>query len=164
MGRRYFSGMALSVITAVVVACGGAGPTGSPAATGTSGPTASAPATTVSVTLAEWSVGTSAATAKAGQVKFSVTNQGPDDVHEFVVIKTDLSMIALPTDATGAVTEESAGMEVVDEIEDLPVGGTQELTVTLEPGAYVLICNIYDETEQQSHYQLGMRNSFTVTP
>ena len=32
------------------------------------------------------------------------------------------------------------GIEVIDEIEDIPVGETQELTVTLEAGNYVLLC------------------------
>ena len=96
-------------------------------------------------------------------VTFQVTNTGPEDVHEFVVLKTDLDPGALPTDANGAVTEDGAGIEVVDEIEDIPVGQTQELTVTLEAGKYVLLCNIYDETEKEAHYKMGMRIAFDVT-
>jgi uncharacterized cupredoxin-like copper-binding protein len=119
--------------------------------------------TTVQITLAEFSVGTVPATASAGPITFAVTNQGPDDVHEFVVIKTDLSIIELPTDATGTVDEAGGGMEVLGEIEDIPVGASQELTLTLEPGAYALICNIYDETEQEAHYKEGMRAPFAVT-
>jgi uncharacterized cupredoxin-like copper-binding protein len=42
------------------------------------------------------------------------------------------------------------------------VGATQTLTLDLPAGAYVLICNIYDETEQEAHYSKGMRTSFTV--
>jgi hypothetical protein len=53
-------------------------------------------------------------------------------------------------------------MEVIGEIEDIPVGETQELTETLSTGAYVLLCNIYEETEQESHYQEGMRIPFAV--
>ena len=164
MKRVYLSGLAFSGVAALVVGCGGAGATGTPALTGSPSVTGSAAATSVNVTLAEWSLGTSVATAKAGAVKFIVKNDGPDDMHEFVVIKTDLSLIALPTDATGAVNEEAGGMTVEDEIEDILVGETKELTRSLQPGAYVLICNIYDDTEQESHYKEGMRNSFTVTP
>lgn len=143
----------IALVAAVVLA--GIGCSGGPAAT--------AAPTSVTVTLSEWAVGTSVATARAGQVNFTVTNTGPADTHEFVVIKTDLSLIALPTDATGKVDEGLGGMTVVDEIEDILVGTTESLAVTLTPGAYVLICNIYDETENEAHYQEGMRTSFTVT-
>ncbi len=53
-------------------------------------------------------------------------------------------------------------MQVVDEIEDIPVGETESLTVDLNAGNYVLICNIYDEEEQETHYSEGMRTAFTV--
>jgi len=134
---------------------------------GCSGGAAASPTpkvTAVNVTLSEWAIGENVTTAPAGQVKFSVANNGPADVHEFVVIKTDLSLISLPTDATGVVNEDATGLEPVDEIEDLAVGATEDLVVTLEPGSYVLICNIYDDATHEAHYQMGMRNSFTVTP
>jgi uncharacterized cupredoxin-like copper-binding protein len=118
---------------------------------------------TVDVTLQEFAVGVDPASASAGEVTFSVTNDGPDDVHEFVVIRTDLAPTDLPTDETGAVDEEGEGIEeVVNEIEDIPVGTTEELTVDLDAGNYVLICNIYDEEEQEAHYSEGMRAAFTV--
>jgi len=44
-----------------------------------------------------------------------------------------------------------------------PVGESQELSVTLDAGTYVLLCNIYDEDEAEAHYHLGMRTAFTVT-
>ena len=118
--------------------------------------------TTIDVTLQEWSVLPSAATAPAGEVTFSVTNQGPDDVHEFVVLKTDLDPGDLPTAADGSVEETGEGIEVVDEIEDIPVGETMDLPVTLAAGNYVLLCNIYDATEDEAHFQMGMRTAFTV--
>lgn len=120
-------------------------------------------ATTIDVTLQEWSVTPSAASAPAGEVTFAVTNDGPDDVHEFVVLKTDLDPGDLPVDEHGAVTEDGEGIEVVDEIEDIPVGESQELSVTLDAGNYVLLCNIYDEDEDEAHYQMGMRTAFEVT-
>ena len=79
-----------------------------------------------------------------------------------MVLETDLDAGALPVDATGAVTEEGEGIEVVNEIEDVAVGATQELTVTLAAGKYVLLCNIYDETEKEAHYTMGMRTAFIV--
>jgi uncharacterized cupredoxin-like copper-binding protein len=117
---------------------------------------------TVGVTLQEFSVIPDQESVSAGEVTFDVENTGPEDVHEFVVIKTDLAPDALPTDENGAVEEEGEGMEVIDEIEDLPVGETQSLTVDLEAGNYALICNIWDEEEQEAHYAVGMRTAFTV--
>jgi uncharacterized cupredoxin-like copper-binding protein len=116
----------------------------------------------VDVTLQEFAVSTSESSKPAGEVTFDVTNKGPDDTHEFVVIRTDLDPTELPTDETGAVDESGQGIEVVDEIEDIPVGESPSLTVDLDSGSYVLICNIFDEEEQESHYQEGMRTGFTV--
>ena len=110
---------------------------------------------TVAVTLQEFSIGTDPTSAPAGSITFEATNEGPDDVHEFVVIATDLGLTELPTDENGAVEETGEGMEVIDEIEDIPVGETQSVTVDLEAGNYVLICNIWDEEEQEADYAGG---------
>jgi len=120
-------------------------------------------ATTIDVTLQEWAVVVSDDSAPAGEVTFTITNDGPEDVHEFVVFMTDLDVDALPTDDTGAVDEEAEGIEVIGEVEDVAVGDSAELTVTLEPGSYALVCNIYSEDEDEAHYQMGMRTAFTAT-
>jgi uncharacterized cupredoxin-like copper-binding protein len=149
MPRGRITGALAAVAAAAIAlaACGG------PAATAN-----------VTVTLQEWAIGTSVSSVKTGPVKFTITNDGPADVHEFVVIKTDLSLVALPTDGDGAVDEEAGAMTVEGEVEDVAVGATEELTLTLQPGAYVLICNIYSAEEDEAHYQEGMRTAFTVTP
>ena len=120
-------------------------------------------ATTVEVTLQEWAVLPDPGSVSAGDVTFSITNDGPEDVHEFVVIQTDLDPGDLPTDETGAVSEDGEGMTVIGEVEDVAVGATEELPVSLEPGNYVLICNIYSAEEDEAHYAMGMRVAFTVT-
>ena len=116
----------------------------------------------VAVTLQEFAIAAAPASAAAGSVTFDVNNVGPNDDHEFVVIKTDLGPTELPVDDKGVVDEEGAGIEPVDEIEDIAVGDTPSLTVDLEAGSYVLICNIYSEDEQEAHYSEGMRIGFTV--
>jgi uncharacterized cupredoxin-like copper-binding protein len=118
--------------------------------------------TEVDVALQEWAVVPAVDSAPAGEVTFHITNDGPADVHEFVVLKTDLDPADLPVDADGVVTEEGEGIEVIDEVEDLPVGESEDLTVTLEAGNYVLLCNIWSEDESEAHYQMGMRIAFTV--
>ena len=117
---------------------------------------------TVEITLQEFAVTSDPGSVSAGSVKFEATNEGPDDVHEFVVIATDLGITELPTVEDGSVDEEGEGVEVIGEIEDIPVGETQSVTLDLEAGNYVLICNIYDPDEDEAHYQEGMRTSFTV--
>lgn len=153
--------VAVFVIALAIAGCStgqsGASPAGaSPSAAGGGG-------TTVPVMLQEWSVLPAPDSAPAGSVTFQVTNNGPEDIHEFVVLKTDLDPGALPVDETGAVTEAGEGIEVIGEIEDVAVGATQALPVTLAAGKYVLLCNIYDETEKEAHYKMGMRTPFTVT-
>jgi uncharacterized cupredoxin-like copper-binding protein len=148
-----------SIVALAISACATGQPSPSPTAT----PTVAAGTGTVQVTLQEWAVVPASTSVAAGEVTFQVTNTGPEDVHEFVVLKTDLDPGGLPVDADGAVTESGAGIEVVDEIEDIPVGETQALTVTLAAGKYVLLCNIYDETEKEAHYKMGMRIAFDVT-
>lgn len=154
----------------ILAACGGGttpaptvGGGGTVAPGGTASAAPGAGGTTIDVALQEWAVVPSANAAPAGEVTFTVTNSGPADVHEFVILKTDLGSSSLPVDATGAVDETGAGIEVIDEIENIAVGGSQDLTVTLEPGAYVLLCNIFDETELEAHYAMGMRIDFTVS-
>ncbi len=119
---------------------------------------------TVEVTLQEWSVIPAEESAPAGEVTFEVENVGPNDPHELVVVKTDLAADALPT-TEGKVDEEGEGIEFIGEIEEFPVGETQSQAFDLEPGNYVLFCNIVEEEEGgeiESHYEMGMRTGFTA--
>lgn len=118
--------------------------------------------TTVNVTLQEWAVVVDSASVPAGTVTFEITNTGPADIHEFVIFKTDLAAGDLPVDENGVVDETAGGIEVIDEVEDVAVGASETLPVNLAAGSYVLVCNIWSEDEQESHYQMGMRTAFTV--
>jgi uncharacterized cupredoxin-like copper-binding protein len=109
----------------------------------------------IGVTLADFSVTPDENSAPAGDVTFDVTNDA-EQTHEFVVVKTDLAEGELPLDDEGNVSEEGEGMEVVDEIEDIEGGSDESLTVNLDSGSYVLICNL------PGHYAQGMHASFTV--
>jgi uncharacterized cupredoxin-like copper-binding protein len=99
-------------------------------------------------------------TAKSGQITFHVHNDATDLKHEFVIFKTDLPEDQLPLTPEGAVDEEGQGVTHVDEVE-VEAGEAKDLTVNLEPGRYVIICNINDNNEQ--HYMHGMHTVFTVT-
>ena len=164
--RRHRAAIFVAVVATlclVAAACGDddGGETG---ATGAATGAATGGGTTVAVTVQEFAVIPAVSSAPGGDVTFDVTNEGPDDTHEFVVFKTDLAPDALPTVADGSVDEEGEGVELIDEIEDIAVGDTPTLTVSLEAGTYVFICNIVEEEggETISHYQQGMRVAFTV--
>ena len=119
---------------------------------------------TVEVTLQEFAIAATPTSIGAGEVTFEATNDGPADPHELVVFRTDLAPDALPTGDDGAVDEGGEGVELIDEIEEFPVGETQSMTLDLDAGSYVFICNIVEEEdgELESHYQEGMRLAFTV--
>lgn len=130
---------------------------------------------TMDVALQEWAVIPAQSSVEAGSVTFSLENTGPDHPHELIVIRTDLAPNALPTTHEGAVDEEGEGLEIVGEIEEFPPGETREATFDLEPGSYVLVCNIVagagehggeEEAEHMDgmevHYKMGMFAAFTV--
>ena len=81
------------------------------------------------------------------------------------MVKTDIPAAELPTREDGAFDEEAEGVEVIGEIEEFDVGLTQSMTLDLEAGSYVLLCNLVeeDEGETEAHYQMGMWVPFEVT-
>ena len=89
----------------------------------------------------------------SGNVTFNISNEGPS-AHEFVVIQSDLAPDALPV-KDGEVEEDK--VEGVGEQEDIAPSTTTTLSLDLDPGSYVVICNL------PGHYEQGMRAGFTVT-
>ena len=112
----------------------------------------------VDVSLTTYKITLSTDSVNAGEVVFHVTNDATDLVHEFVIFKTDLPEDQLPLTAENIVDEAGAGITFIDEVEDVEQGTSKDLTVTLEPGRYVLLCN----TAEKLHYQHGMHIVFTV--
>ena len=88
----------------------------------------------------------------AGRVVFGVRNHA-SMLHEVKVIKTDLAADALPIDQGAAKAKEDGK---VAELLNIAAGASRKLVATLEPGKYVVICNI------AGHYQLGMRVALEV--
>lgn len=110
----------------------------------------------IGTTLADFTITLDESSADAGELTFDVTNDA-EQTHEFVIFKTDENEDALPTDDEGNVDEEGEGVELVDEIEDIEAGSNESLTVTLDAGSYVFICNL------PGHYNQGMHTSFTAS-
>ena len=129
-GRARMAACLVAALAIITTSCGGGGG--------------------VAATLKDFQIDLGETSATAGEVTFNIQNDGPS-AHEFVVFKTDLAPDALPT------IEDENGLELVDEAEDIAPDSSTDLTVTLDAGSYVIICNI------PSHYQQGMHASFTAS-
>jgi uncharacterized cupredoxin-like copper-binding protein len=117
----------------------------------------------VNVVLSEFVVEPDQRSADAGEITFVADNQG-GETHEFLVVEA-ASADELPVDADGAFDEDAFGTEnVLGEVEDVEAGGEKELTLNLDPGDYVLHCNVVEEEagEVESHFTEGMHATFTV--
>lgn len=110
--------------------------------------------TSVDVSLSEFAVEPSDDSVPAGTVTFNVSSDG-GIFHNFKVVATDLAVDDLPTDEATFAVDESQ-VDVIGLTEDLDPGEAEELTLELEAGNYVLICNI------PTHYGAGMAVAFTV--
>lgn len=135
-GRMLVAG-ALAALAAVTVAC-------SSGSDGRSG-------ARVAVTLHEYAIEPVPTSVPAGSVTFDAHNAGLE-VHNLLVIRTDLGPGELPMQGSVALETGTLGRTDV-----LTAGQDQSVTVDLDPGVYVLICNVPD------HYEAGMYTGFTVT-
>lgn len=115
----------------------------------------------VDVMLSEWAIELSQQTVPAGKIYFLAENVGPDDPHEVAVVRSDAEPDALPTEE-GRVPEDE--IELIGEIHPFAVGTLGSMVLDLEPGNYVLICNIaeMEQGELESHYELGMTTRLVV--
>jgi uncharacterized cupredoxin-like copper-binding protein len=104
--------------------------------------------------LADYKITLTVPSVKAGTIKIGVRNLGTME-HSFQVLKTDLPPDKLPTDGATAKAKEDGK---VGEIPSIPAGKSAAVTLDLQPGKYVFICNV------AGHYQLGMHTGFTVDP
>jgi uncharacterized cupredoxin-like copper-binding protein len=109
---------------------------------------------TVDVPHWEWEMAASADSAPAGTVTFNAINEGTIP-HNLRVAKTDLAPDALPVDEGTTMVDEEQ-LNVLASSRDLTVGEAEEVTVALEPGSYVLFCNV------AGHYAAGLYAGFTV--
>lgn len=151
-GRRGIRLAAVLVMGAALSACSSSEP--ARRADATAGPPAAVKTTAVGVTLKDFGVAAAQASAPAGGVTFLVQNSGAIP-HEFVVVKSDLATDKLPQFEQKLVDEKQ--VQVISRTAPLDAGKKQELTATLQPGKYILLCNV------ASHYVSGMYTAFTVT-
>lgn len=91
----------------------------------------------------------------AGEVTFVATNKSADFTHEMILIKITDPQKQLPYLAKDIrVDEDAAGH--LGEVSELDPGKSGSLSVTLDPGTYMLFCNV------PGHYMAGMWTTITV--
>jgi uncharacterized cupredoxin-like copper-binding protein len=110
----------------------------------------------ISGTVKEWSVAIDAAEAKAGDVKFTMKNEGAVP-HEFIIVKTDFAPGKIPLGPDNRFNEDGEGVFVPGEISEWQPGTTGTVTLKLDAGSYQLLCNI------AGHYANGMYTQLTVS-
>ena len=131
----------LAIVACLMTACGG----------GTSNPPGA-----IQVRLEDFKLHVAVATAQSGQVTLHLVNDGPS-THEFNVDRTDLASDQLPLRADGlSVDEGSALLKRMGSVEILEAGDTKNLTLDLQPGHYVLYCNL------EGHYLGSMHATLDV--
>jgi uncharacterized cupredoxin-like copper-binding protein len=164
MGRRTTTLLAPLALAAMAVAgCGGNDDSSSATTTAASTPAATTPAASgaqevtngrVTVKMSEFAFTPKDITASAGKLVITAPNVGNVE-HELVLLKTNKDAGSFPV-KNGRISEEGPGIESAGEISETPAGKTGRHTFTLEPGHYVMICNIV------GHYSGGMWGTLVV--
>ena len=100
-----------------------------------------------------------------GPTRFIATNAG-EQTHEFYVAEAR-SIEGLPLDKKGSVDEEALEEEdrLLAELEGVPAGEACAVELDLDPGTYVMFCNIREHTDGKgvvNHFLQGMRFRFKV--
>jgi uncharacterized cupredoxin-like copper-binding protein len=131
------------VLAASIASAGLAVIAAPPADTATSG-------ASVSVVLDEWKLVPSLGAVRSGRITFVVRNDG-SMTHEFVVLRSDRRAGGLPVRGGKAVEIGRRG-----ELPRIAQGASRQLSLSLRPGRYVLICNL------MGHYQAGQFAAFRV--
>ena len=110
-------------------------------------------ATSTEVRLSEWKFDASG-TIEPGLQTWRITNSGLL-LHEVMIIATATPADDLPIlDAMVDVTEIDG--ELIAEVAEVTPGHTVEAQVSLDPGRYLLICNL------AGHYESGMHHVLIV--
>ena len=90
-----------------------------------------------------------------GDVVFNVANHAMTEEHEMVLVKLNSPGQEIPVDSKKHRIEESQ-LEALGEVAGLKPSDTGSLQATLEPGTYMLLCNI------KGHFESGMATKLTV--
>ena len=109
------------------------------------------------VTEHDFGLQASVSSVRAGAVTVHVVNRGPS-THELNIDRTSMADGSLPLKPDGlTVNEDSSALQRVDSVSVVRLGASQDLHLRLEPGHYVLYCNL------EGHYLGTMHASLEVT-
>jgi hypothetical protein len=100
-------------------------------------------------------------TVPAGEVTYRVVNDGPQP-HELNILKLAPGKTTQDVLAWQADPSTPPPFEAVGGMNGLGAAIDGYMTVDLQPGSYVAICNIPDPGSGQPHSRLGMIRAFTV--
>jgi uncharacterized cupredoxin-like copper-binding protein len=113
--------------------------------------------TDLTADVKEWSISLSGASTAAGEVAFGLTNAG-NIPHEFIVVRSELSGEGLQAQVDAATSRlDETTLDAIGEQPEFSPGETKTLTLSLEPGRYVVLCNI------AGHFSSGMYADLEIT-
>jgi hypothetical protein len=119
--------------------------------------------TEVDVVLDEWRVSPEETSMETGAVEFELTNVGEDE-HELAVTEGTIDDLPLAEDDTVDIPALEEDGSFVGEVEAFPAGAECTGVFDLEPGRYVLFCNLVHEEAEgvENHFQEGMATEIVV--
>jgi hypothetical protein len=97
--------------------------------------------------------------ARPGTVVFKVNNAG-EITHQFLVIRSDLPIAQLPRKPGEGGVDETQ-IDIIGRIDSIPAAESAEVTVPVETGKYVMICNLVSGGEP---LPVGYVPAVRVTP
>jgi uncharacterized cupredoxin-like copper-binding protein len=111
------------------------------------------PAPTVNVTERDFHI-KAPSELKAGEVRLSVYNDGPD-THELIVVREGTKPLPFRRDGL-TIDEDAVDDDTAGNLEPGAPGSRRTLDLQLKPGRYVLFCNM------SGHYLGGMHTQLVV--
>jgi hypothetical protein len=98
----------------------------------------------------------------AGPATYKVVNEGPQ-IHELNLLKLAPGATVQDVVAWSRNPAAPPPFEAVGGINAFSQDGAGYMTVALEPGNYIAVCNVPDPASGAAHSQLGMIKEFTVS-